>query len=349
MKVNWVALDIVIVLFVAVAVLGFVAARWRRADLGHLNEWGLGGYGHIFNAAATALPKRAKPGSLILGQKGYAAYSTLALGSALALFLYPHSVTGVLSSKDRNVVRRNAAILPAYSFLLGLLALLGYTAIAAGLKPASSTAAIPQLFNAMFPSWFVGFGFAAIAIGALVPAAIMSIAAANLFTRNIYREWLRPDATPAQEAQVAKVVSLVVKLGALAFILFLKTEYAINLQLLGGIWILQTLPPVVIGLYTRWFHRGALLLGWAAGLAVGTWMAWSAGFKSTAPFTLFGLNTTLYPALLALVVNLLVAAVATPVLDALKADRGQDETRAADYEAERAAPIRALAEGPGAR
>jgi SSS family solute:Na+ symporter len=118
----------------------------------------------------------------------------------------------------------------------------------------------------MFPDWFVGFGFAAIAIGALVPAAIMSIAAANLFTRNIYREWFRPHASRKEEADVAKIVSLVVKLGALAFILFLKTEYAITLQLLGGVWILQTLPPVVVGLYTRWFHRHALVLGWAAGM-----------------------------------------------------------------------------------
>src|SRR4029453_19368651 len=116
------------------------------------------------------------------------------------------------------------------------------------------------------------------------------------------------------------LVSLVVKFGALAFVLFLKTEYAINLQLLGGVWILQTLPAVVLGLYTRWFHRGALLLGWAAGILVGTWMAWSASFKSVAPFTLFGLDITVYPALVALVVNLLAAAVATPLLDAAGTD-----------------------------
>ena len=60
------------------------------------------------------------------------AYASLALGSALALFMYPHSVTAVLSTRDRSVIRRNAALLPAYSFLLGLLALLGFVAIAAG-------------------------------------------------------------------------------------------------------------------------------------------------------------------------------------------------------------------------
>jgi solute:Na+ symporter, SSS family len=180
------------------------------------------------------------------------------VGSALALFLYPHSITGVLSSKDRNVVKRNAAVLPAYSFLLGLIALLGYMAIAAGIHTTNANMAVPLLFNQTFPSWFRGVAFAAIAIGALVPAAIMSIAAANLFTRNIYREYLRRQAEPAEEA---RLVSLVVKIGALAFILLLKPEYALNLQLLGGIWILQTLPSVILGLYTRWFHRWALLTG----------------------------------------------------------------------------------------
>ena len=86
--------------------------------------------------------------------------------------------------------------------MLGLIALLGYMAIAAGIKPigdrrqGDGNTIVPVLFDQMFPSWFAGVAFAAIAIGALVPAAIMSIAAANLFTRNIYKEYLKPDATP---------------------------------------------------------------------------------------------------------------------------------------------------------
>ena len=43
-------------------------------------------------------------------------------------------------------------------------------------------------------------------------------------------------------------------------------------------WILQTLPAIVVGLYTGWFHRYALLAGWAAGMAWGTWLAY--GVKS---------------------------------------------------------------------
>src|SRR6185312_15214845 len=107
--------------------------------------------------------------------------------------------TGVFSSKSANTIRRNSAILPAYSFVLGLLALFGFAAIAAGIKPLSPNYAVPDLYIHFFPQWFVGVAFAAIAIGALVPAAIMSIAAANLFSRNVYREFIHPDCTTQQQ------------------------------------------------------------------------------------------------------------------------------------------------------
>ncbi|WP_411095662.1 sodium:solute symporter family transporter, partial [Streptomyces sp. 021-3] len=174
----------------------------------------------------------------------------------------------------REVIRRNTTILPLYSLMLGLLALLGFMAIAAGIQVKNGQLAIPQLFETMFPDWFAGVAFAAIGIGALVPAAIMSIAAANLFTRNIYKDFIKKDATPAQETKVSKIVSLLVKVGALAFVLTMDKTVAINFQLLGGIWILQTFPALVGGLFTRWFHRWALLAGWAVGMAYGTLAAY---------------------------------------------------------------------------
>jgi solute:Na+ symporter, SSS family len=294
----------------------------------------LGGFGAIFDA----VPAK----KLILAPQQVTAYSTLALGSALALFLYPHSVTGVLSSSGRAVIKRNTAMLPAYSVLLGLIALLGYMALAAkvGTSPAYAAGfaqyganfAVPALFLDSFPPWFVGFSFAAIAIGALVPAAIMSIAAANLFTRNIYRELLRPSCSGKEEATVAKMASLVVKLGALAFIVALKKEYAIALQLLGGVWILQTLPAIVLGLYTRWLHRWGLLAGWAVGMAMGTWMAWTLSFKAPVyAIHLSGKTVPGYAALWALIANLAVAVAVSAALNALGVTRGQDATASEDY------------------
>ncbi|MBV8888369.1 MAG: sodium:solute symporter [Alphaproteobacteria bacterium] len=299
----------------------------------------LGGYGKIFAAVPDAKLLLARPQGNSLGS--YSAYITLAFGSALALFLYPHAVTGVLSSSDRRVIARNAALLPAYSFLLALIALLGFMAIAAGVDKAPEFAglakqyprnfAIPALFLASFPSWFVGVAFAAIAIGALVPAAIMSIAASNLWTRNIYREFIRPDCTPAQEAQMAKFVSLVVKFGALVFIVSLPLQYAINLQLLGGVWIIQTLPAVIFGLYTRWFHDWALFIGWLAGIVTGTAMAASQGFAPTYALQFAGLTIPCYIALATVVLNLVIAIVLTAVFNAIGTVRGGDETRAEHY------------------
>ena len=100
----------------------------------------------------------------------------------------------------------------------------------------------------------------------------MSIAAANLWTRNIYKEYLRRDATPAQEAKQAKLASLVVKFGAVLFIVAVDPQFSIDLQLIGGVIILQTLPAVAIALYTRWLHRWALVAGWVVGMGYGLYL-----------------------------------------------------------------------------
>jgi SSS family solute:Na+ symporter len=297
----------------------------------------LGGFGHIFNAANDALPKKTTPSgtpaALIPGKApAQTAYATLALGSALALFLYPHAITGTLSAKSQDVVRRNMMILPAYTLMLGAIALFGYMAIAAGIKPSASTFAVPDLFIKYFPSWFEGFAFAAIAIGALVPAAVMSIASANLFTRNLWREYVHPDADDHEQTRVARWASLFMKAGALAFVLFLPQKDAINLQLLGGVWIIQTLPPVLIGLFTRWFDRRALLVGWLAGMVAGTWIAASQSFTPTWQATILGVNINAYTALWSLALNLVVAVGVTFLLRGAGKVDDTDETSPADYD-----------------
>jgi solute:Na+ symporter, SSS family len=325
----------------------------------------LGGWGSIFDAANakfTATPSTSN--GILLNGSNQLQYVTLALGSALGVFVYPHALTGALAARSGNVIKRNMVALPAYSLVLGLFALLGYAAIAAHTHPIvnaatgrpDSNTVIPMLFEEQFSSWFAGVAFAAIGIGALVPAAIMSIAAANLWTRNIYKAYLRRDATPEQETRQAKIASLVVKFGAAALIVLIDPQYSIDLQLISGVIILQTLPMVAIALYTRWFHIWGLAAGWAIGLVWGLSMLYGipnpASGKQHFGGSALALNelsilgwhpfagspTQIYVGFIALIGNLVVAALVTIVLRQMRVFNGTDETEEQDYHADEGIP-----------
>ncbi|SDB74254.1 solute:Na+ symporter, SSS family [Agrobacterium fabrum] len=288
----------------------------------------LGGYAAIFDAVPLDLLVIAPSPPDSLGPQF--AYFTLALGSALGLFLYPHTLTGLLAASSRDALRRNAIFLPLYSVALAFLMLLGFMALAAGVREMPEFAdgfarfgnvfAVPALFNVMFPEWFRGVAFATIAVGAIVPAAIMSIAGANLFTRNIYRAYIDPGCSDARQTQVAKVFSLLVKVGALGFVTLLPNTSAVQFQLLGGILMCQTLPSVIVGLYVRWLHPAALMCGWAAGVSAGIAMAASTGFKqSLYALHVFGTEVPCYSAVSALGLNLAMTFIVSAVLRVIAA------------------------------
>ena len=310
-----------------------------------------GGWGHIFGVAqahfTSANPATGKPfGTFIPTAKRTGStqfdFATLALGSAMALFMYPHAVTGALATRSRSTIKRNMALLPIWSVLLCLIALFGYMALAdpvtAGKVKKSGNAqlAVPYLLQHMFPSWFAGIAFAAIIIGALVPAAIMSIGAANLFTRNVFKEYFKPSASPKLETRVSRWASLVVKSGALLFAVELPHAFSINLQLLGGIWIMQTFPMLVGGLFTRWFHRWALLAGWLAGMLYGTLAVYhtsspAASHWAASSAIVFGFS--IYIGIAAFILNAATAVILTVVLKAFKVPEGADETLLHQYTA----------------
>lgn len=299
----------------------------------------LGGFSAIF--------AKIPPAKLLLptppaGSTGaYTGYATLALGSAMALFLYPHTTTGILSSSGPRVIRRNAALLPAYTIMLGLLALLGFMAVAAGVaampqfaggfKHYGTSFAVPALVLNSFPSWFAGIAFGAIAIGALVPAAIMSIASANIFTRDIYKQFVSATSVGV-ETFIAKIFAILMIIAAVAFILVIPNTYAVQLQLLGGMWIIQTFPAITFSVYTRFFNGWALLIGWAVGIGTATWLVALNHFAgSTYPFHVFGHTIPSYIAFATVLLNALVAVVLSPPLNAVASDRARDQTAALDY------------------
>jgi solute:Na+ symporter, SSS family len=113
--------------------------------------------------------------------------------------------------------------------------------------------------------------------------------------------------------------------------------------------IMQTLPALVVPLYTRWFHIRGLIAGWVLGMAVGFWMLYQIpnatikrehfggvaypirdlgvfGFK---PFA--DSNMEIYVGILALAVNLIVAAAVTALMYRLRKPNGTDATNRGDY------------------
>jgi len=288
----------------------------------------LGGYGAIFDAAQKVFDAKGGATGLTLKPAQTMPFITLAIGSAMALFLYPHSLTGILAASRADAIKRNAIALPAYSLVLGLIGIMGFMAHAAGVKVANPQDAVPQLFLKQFPSWFAGFTFAAIAIGALVPAAVMSIGAANTFTRNFWKPFVQPDISSTGEAALAKVVSLIVKLGALLILFVMPTQFAIDLQLLGGVWMVQIFPALIFGLYTRWYSGQALLIGWAVGIVLGTWLSWGPTAWTPASNFFGWLSFNAYNGLISVLVNIVIATVLTPLLRS----SAPDQTAETDYE-----------------
>ena len=285
----------------------------------------LGGFETVFTRASEALAEKELAGPTDIDpalRVDPMIYLTLALGSGMAFFLYPHAITGAFASRGAKTIRRNMSVLPIYTVLLGFVAMLGLMALAAGVQPIGGNPqyAVPQLFAQMLPSWFTGVAYAAIAMSALVPAAIMAIAAGNLVSRNIYRQFAGGRVTSSSETLVSKLVSVLVKAGALVVVLTLDKTFALNFQLLGGIWILQTLPTVLFGLFTvRLVDRRALLAGLLVSVVYGTWAAYEVKTATGQPFggstaTPFFLDSPIYIAISALVVNVLVVALGSVLL-----------------------------------
>ena len=259
----------------------------------------IGGFGNAFKAANSSyvtLPENLVP-----------AYATLILGSALALYLYPHAINGVLSAQSAQKLRNSTALLPLYGIGLAVLALMGILvyAVPDAMKflsgfPESSRGilVVPSLILYSLPGWFSGVALLGIFVGGLVPAAIMAMAQANLLTRNIIKE-IKPNLSDKSEIKITKISSTVFKFVALGFVFSVPATYAISLQLLGGILIVQILPAVLFGLYTKSLQKIPLTIGLLVGIISGILMMESA--NSFGPLTSSLLKTMFGPVYIAVI------------------------------------------------
>ncbi len=265
------------------------------------------------------------PGVLLNG------FISLAVMSAFALYLYPHAINGILSTDSTKKLRYSTALLPIYGIGLALLALFGILAyesvgamniIAPGFSTSTNTwttsthvvhniLTVPALIYAQFPGWFAGFAFLGIFIGGLVPASIMAISQANLLTRNVAK-FFKPDITPEGEARLSKWASVFFKFLALLFIFVISADSALQLQLLGGIIVLQTLPAIFLTMYTKRLNKYGLIVGWIGGIGLGLYLELAANHFGKLSTTLLNVGSPvgyIFVGLAALALNLLLVLV----------------------------------------
>ncbi len=285
----------------------------------------LGGYGSIFLKAGAI-----SPNLLAIDPAIDVGYSTLALGSALALFLYPHAITGTLGSKDAKTIRRNASLLPLYNILLMFVALVGIMAVVYfNGYPAVSSEAFPLVVLHMFPASFTAFAFAAVVVGSIVPAAIMALASANLLTRNVYLEYINKNASEKSQTNLSRVLVIVVIIGALIFSLVpAASGEIVYLQTMGGAFILQTLPAVYLTLFTRKLNKYPVGAGWLVGLSSALIMLYHLDFKSS----LFKNLDFIYIGIFSLILNLLVVGIGMAVMKAMKKVKEEGTIEDSEFE-----------------
>jgi SSS family solute:Na+ symporter len=270
----------------------------------------VGGFGSAFKDVK-------KQSYITLSDSLVPGYATLVLGSALALYLYPHAINGVLSSESAQKLRTSTALLPLYGVGLAIMALMGILvyAVPSAMNflshfPESSRGilVVPSLILYTMPGWFSGIALLGIFVGGLVPAAIMAMSQASLLTRNIIKE-IKPNMPASSEIRITKISSTAFKFIALGFVFVVPATYAISLQLLGGILIVQILPAVFFGLYVKSsLRKEPLIVGLLVGIFSGIYMVeYTNNFgalTSSLFHTTFG---SLYVAVIALVFNLIIS------------------------------------------
>jgi len=223
-----------------------------------------GGWGQFLHAAAVKYPEyMSLPGHG--GKHGSLWFSTAAFISAVALFMWPHSSTGALSSRSAEALRKNSIALPFYNILLFFVTGLGILALLVVPDLKNSNAAFLVLIQKSLGGFGQGLAFATIMLASLVPASIMVIAASNLLASNIIQNLSRGAIGPKRLTMIARLSVFLMVLLALAFGILFPSSI-INLQLQGTSGIVQIFPAVVISLYWRGMHKIPVIIGLLGGL-----------------------------------------------------------------------------------
>jgi SSS family solute:Na+ symporter len=244
-----------------------------------------GGIGPMFTALAHAHPAHlTMPGAS--ANLGHTWYISTVLLTSLGFFMWPHQFGATFAAKSSDTLRRNAVIMPLYSFSLVFVLFAGFAAVMVVPGLSNGDLSLLTMVRKSFPPWFLGVVGGAGAITAMVPASIFILTAATLFAKNLYRPIFAPAMTDHQVAKLARGVVVALAIVSLCLAIFTSTTL-VSLLLIGYAGVTQFFPGVVLGLFWKRVTTSAVFAGMVAGVATTIYLmlthrdpllGWSAGF-----------------------------------------------------------------------
>jgi SSS family solute:Na+ symporter len=244
-----------------------------------------GGIGPMFSALAQAHPAHlTMPGAS--ANLGHTWYISTVLLTSLGFFMWPHQFGATFAAKSSDTLRRNAVIMPLYSFSLVFVLFAGFAAVMVVPGLTNGDLSLLTMVRKSFPPWFLGIVGGAGAITAMVPASIFILTAATLFAKNLYRPIFAPAMTDDQVAKLARGMVVALAIVSLCLAIFTSTTL-VSLLLIGYAGVTQFFPGVVLGLFWKRVTVSAVFAGMVAGVATTIFLmlthrdpllGWSAGF-----------------------------------------------------------------------
>jgi solute:Na+ symporter, SSS family len=229
-----------------------------------------GGIGPMFAALVHAKPNHlVMPGST--NDLRHTWYISTVLTVSLSFYMWPQFFAATFTARSGEILRRNAVIMPLYTITMPLMFFVGLTALLVMPGLRDSNLALLTIVRKTFPAWFLGVIGGAAALTAMVPAAIQLLTGATLYAKNLYRPILAPCMTDQQVAKLAKIMVLVLALGAL-FLAVHSSLTLVSLLLLGFAGVAQLVPGVVLGLFSKRVTNSGVFAGLVIGISIAVFL-----------------------------------------------------------------------------
>ena len=252
--VAWVSVIKDLLLLIAVVFIGIAIPRIY-----------FGGIGNMFAALASSKPAHlVMPGST--KNLGHVWYFSSVFMTALGFYMWPQYFAAAFTAKSSKIIRRNAIIMPLYSITMSLVLFVGFCAVLVLPGLSNGDLALLTLVRKTFPAWFLGLIGGAGALTAMLPAAIQLLAGATLYAKNLFRPILAPKMTDQQVAKLARIMVIVLTLGALFFAIFTSMSL-VSLLMLGYAGVAQLFPGVVLGLFSKRVTTAGVFAGLIIGIS----------------------------------------------------------------------------------